>query len=154
MLFGMAALAVFLWFAADGYRLSVAPPGEIPRESSWARSTVMPDLMVSAIEIAPSVPVAGEPFRLNVFCQNIGVVSAGRYGLRVTVTETGGETLYTRTVAGNAALDPGETGSGFFSADMQFRKPGSYEVAVRIVPEGFEDGKLENNGASRRFDVR
>ncbi len=154
MLFGVATLVAFLWFALDGYRLSVAPTGEIPRESSWARSTVMPDLMVSAIEIAPAVPVAGESFRLSVFCQNIGVVSAGRYGLRLTVTNDGGETLYTRTVAGNAALDPGETGSGFSSADMRLQKPGGYEVTVRIVPEGFEDAKPGNNGASRRFDVR
>lgn len=154
MLIGLLLLVVSVWFAANDYRMSGSPGSDLPRETSWARSAPMPDVMVSAIEIVPLVPVAGKPFDLHVFCQNIGIVPTGTYGVTVTVRNSGGDAVYLNGVAHNRMLEPGQTGAAFATKEIRLERPGRYEVSVQVSPEGFEDSSAENNRASRTFDVR
>ncbi len=114
----------------------------------------MADVMVSAIEITPLVPVADKPFGLHVFCQNIGIVQAGMYAVEVTVLNGGGKAVYRDVVSRNGALAPGQTDAAFATKEIRLVNPGRYEVSVQVLPEGFEDSSLENNRATRTFDVR
>lgn len=146
-------LASLVFFMND-YRLSESNPDDIQREKSWARSRIMPDIMVSGIEVQPLVPRAGSRFVLNVFCQNIGIVRTGPYDVDVTVRDEEGNEVFADKVFRKEALDPGQTGAAF-SASITFdRNPGRYTISVVANPDGFEDNNPENNRGSRVIDMR
>ena len=149
----MLMLLASLSFLMNDYRLSVSPPGDIELEKSWARSGVMPDIMISGIEVQPLVPLAGEPFALNVFCQNIGVVRTGSYGVDVTVRDRDGKEVFTGQAARKKALDPGQTGAAFSALVTLGPVPDRYTVSVVVKPESFEDSNPANNRSSKVIDV-
>ena len=143
-----------LAFLMNDYRLSGSAPEEIRREESWARSGVMPDIMVSGIEVQPLVPVAGESFALNVFCQNIGIVPAGAYNIDVTVIGKNGKEVFTGHALRKKALDPGQTGAAFSASITLDNVPGRYTISVAANPEGFEDSNLGNNRSVKVIEAR
>ncbi len=146
-------LLLSLLFLMNDYRLSEPAPEAMPREKSWARSGFMPDVMVSGIEVEPLLPVKGEPFALNVFCQNIGMVSAGFYRIDVAVTDEGGNEVFAGSAYRKKMLDPGETDAAF-SASITLNTTGKYTISVALNPEDFEDNNLENNRSAKLIDTR
>ncbi len=153
-----AILVLLMFFASlaflmNDYRLSGSTSEKIRREKSWARSGVMPDIMVSGIEVQPFVPHGGEPFVVNVFCQNIGIVATGRYVVEVTVTDRYGNKVFSGHSFRNDALDPGQIGAAFSTSITLEKASGRYTIAVLVNPDGFEDSNSENNRGSRVIDV-
>ena len=153
-LFAFLLFVVSLVFLMNDYRLSEPPPEDIQREKSWTRSGVMPDIMVSGIEVQPHVPQAGKPFVLNVFCQNIGIVRTGLYDVDVTVNDSSGNEVFAGQTVHNEALYPGQTGSVFSASVACGNTPGRYTISVLVTPNGFEDSNPQNNRTSRVIDVR
>ena len=154
MLLALLMLVLSLAFLINDYRLSEPAPDNIPREKSWARSGIMPDIMISGIEIQPPVPKAGKPFVLNIFCQNIGIIRSGFYDLEVSVRDRQGNEVFSGKTSRNKALDPGQTGAAFATSMLRGDISGRYTVSVSVVPCGFEDSNPQNNHASRVIEVR
>ncbi len=153
-LIALLMLLVSLAFLMNDYRLSESGPEEIRREKTWARSGIMPDIMISGIQVQPHVPLAGEPFSLSVFCQNIGIVRSGAYSISVSVTEEDGKEVFTDHAFLDKTLDPGQTGAAFSASIMFDDMPGRYSISVEVTPEGFEDLNAENNRSVKVIDMR
>ena len=147
-------LLASLVFLMNDYRIAGSASDAIQREKSWARSGIMPDIMVSGIEVQPLVPVAGEPFTLHVFCQNIGIVRAGTYGVDVTVKDRSGKDVFKGRDFHKKALDPGQTGAAFSASVMSGNIPGKYTITVAVKPENFEDSNSGNNRSSKIIDIQ
>lgn len=147
-------LVASLAFLMNDYRLSESGPEEIRREKTWARSGIMPDIMISGIEVQPLVPLAGEPFSLNVFCQNIGIVRTGAYSIDVSVAEEEGKEVFRDHAFLDKTLDPGQTGAAFSASITLGDMPGRYRVSVEVTPEGFEDLNSDNNRSVKVIDTR
>ncbi|PWW82626.1 MULTISPECIES: hypothetical protein [Prosthecochloris] len=152
----LAVLVLFasLLFLMNDYRLSESTTGDIQREQSWARSGVMPDIIVSGIEVQPVVPRVNEPFVLSVFCQNIGIVRSGLYSIDVIIRDANGMEVFKERAIRKNALEPGQIGVAFSaSVTLDGDPPGLYTISIVASPEGFEDSNLENNRGSRVVDM-
>jgi hypothetical protein len=154
-----AILTVLVLFASliflmNDYRLSGSTTGDLEREESWERSGVMPDIMVSGIEVQPTVPRVAESFVLSVFCQNIGVVRSGIYSIEVIVGDVNGDEVFNSRAVQKKVLEPGQIGAAFSaSVDLKGFLPGTYTISVMVSPEGFEDSNSGNNRSSRVVDI-
>lgn len=153
-IFALLMLVVSLAFLMNDYRLSESGPEEIRREKTWARSGVMPDIMISGIEVQPLVPLAGEPFILNVFCQNIGIVRTGTYSIVVTVNGKDGKEIFADRAFRDKTLDPGQTGAAFSASITPGKISDRYTISVMVTPEGFEDSNLDNNSSVKVIETR
>ncbi len=153
-IFALLLFLASLVFLMNDYRLSGSNSETIQRETSWARSGIMPDMTVSGIDLKPLLPVAGQPFQLHVFCQNIGIVPAGSYRIEVFIRDKAGSVVFSRTKEHQRQLDPGQTDAAFSSTVMLDRSPERYTITAEIHPEGFEDSNPGNNSISRIIEVR
>ncbi len=132
---------------------SPSPPGSAERETSWSRAGMMAELIISAIEVLPSVPSQQEPFSVNVFCQNIGIITSGTYAMRLTITGPDGREVFRSATEGKGALEPGQIGVGLSTTVDSVGPAGTYTVTVELHPENFEDENLANNVSTRSFQV-
>ncbi|MEC9487313.1 MAG: hypothetical protein UMU76_07415 [Prosthecochloris sp.] len=152
---GAAALLLLLlslWFVFTPRRPADPPPGTLP-ESSWSRTGMMADIMISGISIEPAVPGPGQPFAVSVITQNRGIIMSGLYTITLSLTGPAGEALLDTSVAGNEPLESARTRLALSVPAGPARQPGTYTLTVGLEPEGFDDEQPGNNRSVRVFQV-
>ncbi|ANT65646.1 hypothetical protein [Prosthecochloris sp. CIB 2401] len=130
-----------------------SPVVGIARDTTWARAGMMADLMLSGIEILPSTPAASESYTVHVFVLNRGVLSSGRYAVRLTVFNAGGEVLHQVVSSSSSSLDPGGIGS---PGPLRIRAaglPGEYVAEAVLLAEDYQDEQASNNTLRAKFAV-
>ncbi|MBU1879531.1 MAG: hypothetical protein KJ734_11320 [Chloroflexi bacterium] len=128
------------------------PPGggQPPAPQPAAR----PDLIISAIEVFPAQPTAGQRFALNVYVRNQGQAASGQYDLAISIRDVGRSSTYPAGTFRQSGLQPGENVVAYTSTDRLVNDPGSYQVQVEIKPFLFTDGETGNNSAAWAFIVK
>jgi len=124
-------------------------PGEQPPQPE-----PLPDLVISAIEVFPTQPQAGQRFAVNVYVQNAGQAPSGEYDLALFIRDVSRGSTYPIGTFRNESLQPGENVVAYSSMDRLVNDPGSFQVHVEIVPFLFEDGNTQNNTSIWAFTVQ
>lgn len=112
-----------------------------------------PDLAISAIEVFPGQPTAGQRFALNVYVRNGGQAASGEYDVLISIRDVSRGSTYPVGTFRREPLQPGENVTAYSSTDRLVNDPGSYQVHVEIRPFVFEDGNEQNNTAIWAFTV-
>ena len=113
-----------------------------------------PDLVISAIEVFPAQPQAGQHFALNVYVKNAGQAPSGKYDLAISIKDVSRGATYPVGTFRSDGLQPGENVTAYSSTDRLVNFPGSHQVLVEIKPFLFEDGNAQNNTAIWAFTVK
>jgi hypothetical protein len=111
-------------------------------------------LAISAIELFPAQPQAGQRFAVNVYVQNAGQAASGEYDLAIFIKDVSRGSTYPVGTFRREGLQPGENITAYTSTDRLVNDPGSYQVHVEIQPFLFEDGNTRNNTSIWAFSVR
>jgi hypothetical protein len=114
----------------------------------------LPDLSISAIEVFPAQPQAGQYFSVNVYVTNIGEAQSGEYDLAIFIKDVSRGSTYPVGTFRNEGLYPGENIPAYTSSDRLVNDPGSFQVHVEIQPFLFEDGNEQNNTLIWAFTVQ
>ena len=130
---------------------SPSPPGPAPQPSSAQQ---LPDLAISAIEVFPVQPSAGQDFAVNIYVKNVGQVASGAYDLAIFIRDVSRGSTYPVGTFRQPGLGPGENVVAYTSTDRLVNFPGSYQTHVTIRPFLFKDGSDQNNTAIWAFTVK
>ncbi|MBO8093750.1 MAG: hypothetical protein J7D60_10605 [Prosthecochloris sp.] len=152
---GAAALMLLLlsvWFVSTPRRPSSPSDGTTP-ESTWRRTGMMADVMVSGIGIDPPVPDRSRPFSVSVVTQNRGIIESGLYTIRLVLAGPDRQTVLDTAITGNPPLESARTRAALSLPLAPLGKPGTYTLSVQLEPEGFDDEQPENNRSTRVFQV-
>lgn len=114
----------------------------------------VPDLTISAIEVFPGQPQAGQQFALNVYVKNIGQAKSGEYDVAIYIKDVSRGSTYPVGTFRNEGLYPGDNVTAYTSTNRLVNDPGSYQVHVEIQPFLFEDGNTNNNTLIWAFTVK
>lgn len=114
----------------------------------------LPDLVISAIQVLPAEPQAGQRFALNVYVKNAGQAPSGQYDLAMFIKDVSRGSTYPVGTFRKERMQPGEDIPAYSSTDRLVNDPGAYQVHVEIQPFGFRDGNEQNNTAVRAFNAR
>jgi hypothetical protein len=114
----------------------------------------LPDLTISAIEVFPAQPQAGQYFTVNVYVTNVGEAQSGEYDLAISIKDVSRGYSYPVGTFRNEGLYPGENVPAYSSSDRLVDDPGSFQVDVEIKPFNFEDGNEQNNTLIWAFSVQ
>jgi len=110
--------------------------------------------VISAIEVFPGQPQAGQHFAVNVYVKNAGQAPSGEYDLAIFIKDVSRGSIYPVGTFRKEGLQPGENIAAYSSTDRLVNDPGSYQVHVEIQPFLFEDGNDQNNTAIWAFTVK
>ena len=124
-------------------------PGEQPPQPE-----PLPDLVISAIEVFPGQPQAGQSFAVNVYVRNAGQAPSGEYDLALFIRDVSRGSTYPIGTFRNEPLQPGENVVAYSSMDRLVNDPGSFQVHVEITLFIFEDGNTQNNTSIWAFTVQ
>jgi hypothetical protein len=109
--------------------------------------------MISAIEVFPAQPKAGQHFAVNVYVKNAGQAPSGEFDLAISIKDVSRGSTYPVGTFRKGGLRPGENIPAYSSTDRLVNYPGSYQVRVEIQPVLFKDGNDQNNTMTRAFTV-
>lgn len=131
------------------------PPEEPPDRPEEPAPTAerYADLMVSAIQVYPAEPQAGQRFTLQVHVKNAGQAPSGQYDLILFIKDISRDSTYPIGTFRQEGMQPGEDYAVYQSQDMLVNYPGSHQVHVEIVPYQ-DDGDLQNNTAIWSFSAK
>jgi hypothetical protein len=153
----LVALLLFgtiIW-AGCPKRPSSPPSPPPPKPGSQPAPTMqLPDLTISAIEVLPAQPSAGQRFAVNVYVKNVGQAPSGAYDLAMSIRDVSRGSTYPIGTFRKEGLRPGENVAAYTSTDALVNFPGSHQVHVAIQPFGFTDGNEQNNASARAFTVK
>lgn len=114
---------------------------------------ISPDLVISAIEVFPAEPTAGNAFTFNVYVSNQGNATSGEYDLAISIKDVSRNLTYPVGTFRKSALQPGENVPVFSKNDQLVNDPGSFQIHCEIKPFLFTDGNANNNIKIRAFQV-
>jgi len=154
-----AGLVVFLligtmiWSGCERGKSPPPPPPPASGNKQQPPPESLPDLMISAIEVFPAQPKAGQHFTVNVYVRNAGQAPSGKYDLAISIKDVSHGSTYPVGTFREEGLKPGEDVPAYSSTDRLVNNPGSYQVHVEIQPFNFTDGNSQNNTAIKAFAV-
>lgn len=154
---GLAVLfliSAFFWAGRSDGGASSQPARPQTNQKQPASSAPLADLEISAIEVFPAQPQAGQQFAVNVYVTNSGQAQSGEYDLAISIKDVGRGATYPVGTFRNAGLQPGENVVAYTSSDRLVNDPGSFQVHVEIKPFLYEDGDLQNNTNIWAFTVQ
>jgi hypothetical protein len=112
----------------------------------------MPDLAISAIEVFPAQPTAGQRFTLNVYVTNRGDADSAPYELAISIRDVSRGSTYPVGTFSQSSLRPGENIPAYADQNRLVNDAGSFQVQVEIIPSG-ADGNTGNNATNWAFTV-
>lgn len=151
LLVGIAAGLLMGGCNGSGSPPQPKPPTNTPQNIQPATH---PDLAISAIEVFPSQPQAGQRFALNVYVTNQGNAPSGDYDVAIFIRDVSRSSTYPVGTFRQPGLQPGENVVAYTSTDRLVNDPGSFQVHVEIKPFLFQDGNTQNNTLIWAFTVK
>lgn len=116
-------------------------------------NTASPDLSISAIEVRPRNPTAGQFFTLTVYVANNGGAASGEYDVALYIEETSSGDFYPIGTFRQGPMQPGEDYPVYTNSDRLVNFAGNHRVHVEITPYEFSDGSRGNNSDTYDFLV-
>jgi hypothetical protein len=113
-----------------------------------------PDLTISAIQVSPAQPQAGQHFSVNVYVKNAGQAPSGDYDLAIYILDVSRGSKYPVGTFRNEGLQPGDDVAAYASTDQLVNFAGSHQVHVEIIPFNFEHGNTHKNETAWAFTVK
>jgi hypothetical protein len=148
-------IGTMIWTGCDGAELIPQPPsGAEQPQPQPPQPQALPDLVISAIEVFPAQPQAGQYFAVNVYVNNAGQAPSGEFDLAIYIRDISHESTYPVGTFRIEGLQPGENIAAYSSTDRLVNDPGSYQVHVEIQPFLFEDSNAQNNTSIWAFTVK
>jgi subtilase family serine protease len=108
------------------------------------------DLVISAIEMDPTQPDAGEPFRLEVLAKNEGDETSDGFEVVIVLRDVSRGADQPVGTFTHEGLEPGEEVSVYATEQRRVTQAGSYQVRAQLTPSG-EDANTLNNSKMRAF---
>lgn len=149
-LVALLLIGTIIWTGCGGGETPPQPPGG---DEQPPPPEPLPDLVISAIEVFPVQPQAGQDFAVKVYVKNAGQAPSGEYDLAISIKDVSRGSTYPVGTFRKAGLQPGKNILAHSSTDRLVYDPGSYQVHVEIQPFLFEDGSDQNNTARWAFTV-
>ena len=113
-----------------------------------------PDLVISAIEVFPVQPQAGQYFAVTVYVMNVGQAPSGQYDLKLFIKDVSRGSTYPVGTFRKMGLKPGENIVAYSSTERIVNYQGGYQVHAKIEPFLFEDANNQNNTKIWAFTVK
>jgi hypothetical protein len=108
-----------------------------------------PDLSISAIEVYPSQPKAGQYFTVNVYVTNSGTAASGEFDLQIHIKDVSRGSTYPVGTFRHERLLPGENIPVYSSQNLMVNYPGSHQIWTKIVP--FPGSPQESNEQNNTY---